>query len=85
MKIEERSGFIHILTTWLSPLFICLMPEVPKNHPALEVMVMNMSANALALDNAETPLSIKAMQELQKLNPLKDIASNAHTLFLGHL
>jgi spore maturation protein SpmA len=82
MKIGERSGFIHILTTWLSPLFIRLMPEVPKNHPALGAMVMNMSANALGLDNAATPLGIKAMQELQKLNPLKDTASNAQILFL---
>ncbi len=82
MKIGERSGFIQILTTWLSPLFTRLMPEVPKNHPALGAMVMNMSANALGLDNAATPLGIKAMQELQKLNPLKDVASNAQILFL---
>lgn len=82
MKIGERSGFIHILTTWLSPLFTRLMPEVPKNHPALGAMVMNMSANALGLDNAATPLGIKAMQELQKLNPVKDTASNAQILFL---
>ena len=82
MKIGERSGFIQVLTTWLSPLFIRLMPEVPKNHPALGAIVMNMSANALGLDNAATPLGIKAMQELQKLNPLKDTASNAQILFL---
>lgn len=82
MKIGERSGFIQILTTWLSPLFIRLMPEVPKNHPALGAIVMNMSANALGLDNAATPLGIKAMQELQKLNPLTDTASNAQILFL---
>ena len=82
MKIGERSGFIRVLTMWLSPLFVRLMPEVPKNHPALGAMVMNMSANALGLDNAATPLGIKAMQELQKLNPFKDTASNAHILFL---
>lgn len=82
MKIGERSGFILVLTSWLSPLFIRLMPEVPKNHPALGAIVMNMSANALGLDNAATPLGIKAMQELQKLNPLKDTASNAQILFL---
>jgi spore maturation protein SpmB len=58
------------------------MPEVPKNHPALGAMVMNISANALGLDNAATPLGIKAMQELQKLNPFKDTASNAQILFL---
>jgi spore maturation protein SpmA len=82
MKIGERSGFIQVLTAWLSPLFIRLMPEVPQNHPALGAIVMNMSANALGLDNAATPLGIKAMQELQKLNPLKDTASNAQILFL---
>lgn len=82
MKIGERSGFIELLTRGLSPLFTRLMPEVPKNHPALGAMVMNISANALGLDNAATPLGIKAMQELQKLNPLKDTASNAQILFL---
>jgi spore maturation protein SpmA len=82
MKIGERSGFIRVLTSWLSPLFMRLMPEVPKNHPALGAIVMNMSANALGLDNAATPLGIKAMQELQKLNPVKDTASNAQILFL---
>ena len=82
MKIGERSGFIHVITRWLSPLFIRLMPEVPKNHPAIGAIVMNMSANALGLDNAATPLGIKAMQELQKLNPFKDTASNAQILFL---
>lgn len=82
MKIGERSGFVELLTRGLSPLFIRLMPEVPKNHPALGAMVMNISANALGLDNAATPLGIKAMQELQKLNPLKDTASNAQILFL---
>ncbi len=82
MKIGERSGFIQLLTTWLSPLFVRLLPDVPKNHPALGAIVMNMSANALGLDNAATPLGIKAMQELQKLNPLKDTASNAQILFL---
>ncbi len=82
MKIGERSGFIQLLTRGLSPLFIRLMPEVPKNHPALGAIVMNMSANALGLDNAATPLGIKAMQELQKLNPFKEAASNAQILFL---
>ncbi|MBN45429.1 MULTISPECIES: nucleoside recognition domain-containing protein [unclassified Methylophaga] len=82
MKIGERSGFVELLTRGLSPLFTRLMPEVPKNHPALGAMVMNISANALGLDNAATPLGIKAMQELQKLNPLIDTASNAQILFL---
>ncbi|MFT7414072.1 MAG: spore maturation protein SpmA [Methylophagaceae bacterium] len=82
MRIGERSGFIDLLTRGLSPLFAKLMPEVPKNHPALGAMVMNISANALGLDNAATPLGIKAMQELQSINPSKDTASNAQILFL---
>ncbi|NQY27133.1 MAG: spore maturation protein [Piscirickettsiaceae bacterium] len=82
MRIGERSGFITLLTRGLSPLFAKLMPEIPQNHPALGAMVMNISANALGLDNAATPLGIKAMKELQKLNPLKDTASNAQILFL---
>lgn len=82
MKIGERSGFVGWLTRGLTPLFAKLMPEVPRNHPALGAMVMNISANALGLDNAATPLGIKAMQELQKLNPFKETASNAQILFL---
>ncbi|MCX4187896.1 nucleoside recognition domain-containing protein [Methylophaga sp. OBS4] len=82
MRIGERSGFIELLTRGLAPLFQRLMPEIPKNHPALGAMVMNISANALGLDNAATPLGIKAMKELQTLNPLKETASNAQILFL---
>lgn len=82
MRIGERSGFIHLLTRGLTPLFAKLMPEVPKNHPALGAMVMNIAANALGLDNAATPLGIKAMKELQSINPDKDTASNAQILFL---
>ncbi len=82
MRIGERSGFIQLLTQFLSPLFSRLMPEVPKNHPALAAMVMNISANALGLDNAATPLGIKAMKELQSLNPDSQTASNAQILFL---
>lgn len=82
MKIGEHSGFVSLLTRCLAPLFNRLMPEVPSNHPALGSMVMNISANALGLDNAATPLGIKAMKELQSLNPFKDTASNAQILFL---
>ncbi|MCK5479343.1 MAG: spore maturation protein [Methylococcales bacterium] len=82
MRIGERSGFIYLLTQALTPLFSRLMPDVPKNHPALAAMVMNISANALGLDNAATPLGIKAMKELQTLNPTPDTASNAQILFL---
>lgn len=82
MRIGERSGFILLLTQALTPLFSRLMPDIPKNHPALAAMVMNISANALGLDNAATPLGIKAMKELQTLNPTPDTASNAQILFL---
>lgn len=82
MRIGERSGFILLLTQLLTPLFSRLMPDVPKNHPALAAMVMNISANALGLDNAATPLGIKAMQELQSLNTTPETASNAQILFL---
>ncbi|MDD1636277.1 MAG: spore maturation protein [Methylococcaceae bacterium] len=82
MRIGEKSGFIQILTQSLTPLFSRLMPDVPKGHPALGAIVMNISANALGLDNAATPLGIKAMKELQTLNPDPDTASNAQILFL---
>ncbi|MCL7420655.1 MAG: spore maturation protein [Methylobacter sp.] len=82
MRIGERSGFIQLLTQGLAPLFSRLMPDIPKDHPALGAMVMNISANALGLDNAATPLGIKAMKELQTLNPHPETASNAQILFL---
>jgi spore maturation protein SpmA len=82
MRVGERSGFILLLTRGLTPLFSRLMPEVPKGHPALGAMVMNLSANMLGLDNAATPLGIKAMRELQTLNPKPDTASSAQILFL---
>ena len=81
LKIGERTGLIRLLTTALNPLFQRLMPEVPKDHPALGAMVMNLSANVLGLDNAATPMGIRAMQELQTLNPRPDTASNAQILF----
>ncbi len=82
MKIGERAGMLDLLTRGLAPLFRRLFPEVPANHPALGAMTMNMGANMLGLDNAATPLGIKAMQELQTLNPSKDTASDAQVLFL---
>jgi len=82
MRIGEKSGFMLLLTRALSPLFSKLMPDVPPNHPALAAIVMNISANALGLDNAATPLGIKAMKELQTLNPTPETASNAQILFL---
>jgi spore maturation protein SpmA len=82
MKIGEKSGFIEHLTRFLNPLLKRLMPDVPDKHPAFGAMVMNLSANMLGLDNAATPLGIKAMQHLQSINPKKDTASNAQILFL---
>lgn len=82
MKIGEHSGFIDLLTKSLNPLFNRLMPEIPKGHPALGAMVMNIAANMLGLDNAATPMGIKAMQEMQTLNRHPETATNAQILFL---
>ena len=82
MKIAEHAGIIAKLADLISPLFTRLMPEVPKGHPALGSITMNLSANFLGLDNAATPLGLKAMQDLQTLNQKKDTASNAQILFL---
>lgn len=82
MKIAEQAGIVDKLAHFLSPLFEKLMPEVPKGHPAIGSMTMNLSANFLGLDNAATPLGLKAMQDLQTLNPKKDTATNAQILFL---
>jgi len=82
MKIGERGGMVAILAKITSPLFSRLFPDVPKNHPALGAMLMNISANMLGLDNAATPLGLKAMHSLQELNPKKDTASNAQIMFL---
>ena len=82
MKIAEHAGLIDKLAQFISPLFVRLMPGVPKGHPAIGSMTMNLSANFLGLDNAATPLGLKAMQDLQALNPKKDTASNAQILFL---
>ncbi|MFA7318563.1 MAG: nucleoside recognition domain-containing protein [Sulfuricella sp.] len=82
MKIGEKAGFLEWLTRLLAPLFCRLMPDVPPNHPALGAITMNMAANMLGLDNAATPMGLKAMRELQTLNPTPDTASNAQILFL---
>lgn len=82
MKLAEAAGLVDKLANGLSPLFTRLMPEVPKGHPAIGSMTMNLSANMLGLDNAATPLGLKAMQDLQSLNPKKETASNAQILFL---
>lgn len=82
MEIGEKGGAIHILTKLVAPLFEKLFPDVPKNHPAVGSIMMNFSANMLGLDNAATPLGLKAMGQLQELNPKKDTASNAQIMFL---
>lgn len=82
MRIGERAGFIHGLTRLLAPLFARLMPGVPRDHPALGAITMNMAANMLGLDNAATPLGLKAMRELQTLNPQPERATDAQILFL---
>lgn len=82
MKLAEAAGLIDKLARVLTPLFTRLMPDLPPRHPAIGSMTMNLSANMLGLDNAATPLGLKAMQDLQSLNPQKDTASNAQILFL---
>ena len=82
MKIGENGGAMNALTKAVSPLFSKLFPDVPRNHPAIGSIMMNFSANMLGLDNAATPLGLKAMNELQELNETKDRASNAQIMFL---
>lgn len=82
MKIGENSGLINSLSRWLSPVFCRLFPDIPKGHPVMGSIFMNMSANMLGLDNAATPMGLKAMKELQELNPKKDTASNPMIMFL---
>ncbi|MCF0216732.1 MAG: hypothetical protein HUK21_09700 [Fibrobacteraceae bacterium] len=84
LKIGEKAGAVQILAKVVSPLFSRLFPEIPKNHPVIGTMLMNISANMLGLDNAATPMGLKAMKELQELNPNtdKEVASDSQILFL---
>ena len=82
LRIGEQAGVVAALARWLAPLFARLMPGVPRGHPALGLMTLNFAANALGLDNAATPIGLKAMHSLQKLNPTPQSASNAQILFL---
>ena len=82
MRVGEKGGAIGLLTRAVTPLFLKLFPDIPKNHPSIGSMMMNFSANMLGLDNAATPLGLKAMKELQEINPNKDHASNAQIMFL---
>ena len=82
LRIAEEAGIVQALARWLAPLFAKLMPEIPRGHPALGLMTLNFAANGLGLDNAATPMGLKAMRALQELNPSSTTASNAQILFL---
>ncbi len=82
MKIGEKGGVVNVLARWLSPVFTRLFPDVPKGHPVTGSIFMNLSANMLGLDNAATPMGLKAMEQLQELNTKKDTASNPMIMFL---
>ena len=84
MKIGEKAGAVQILAKIVSPLFSRLFPEIPKDHPVVGTMLMNISANMLGLDNAATPMGLQAMKQLQELNPNEDktVASNSQIMFL---
>lgn len=82
VKVGENSGLVGKLSRFLSPFLGKFFPEIPKNHPALGQIALNFSANMLGLDNAATPLGLKAMNSLQEINPRKDTASNAQIMFL---
>ncbi|MGB0630531.1 MAG: nucleoside recognition domain-containing protein [Alphaproteobacteria bacterium] len=83
MKVAEEGGMLTIIAKTIRPLMVRLFPEVPPDHPAMGAMILNMSANALGLGNAATPFGIRAMQELDKLNPCKGTATNSMALFLA--
>lgn len=83
MKIAEKGGLIELLAKIVRPITAMLFPSVPKNHPAMGAIIMNISANVLGLGNAATPFGLKAMQELQALNPNKEEASDAMCTFLA--
>jgi spore maturation protein A len=82
MRVAEKAGLVTLLARILTPFRRLLFPEIPPDHPAIGAMIMNLAANMLGLANAATPLGIKAMEELQELNPEKETASNAMVTFL---
>lgn len=82
MQVGEKAGVVRAIAFVFEPLLRRLMPEVPKGHPAFGSVTMNLTANIFGLDNAATPLGLKAMQDLQSLNPVKTVATNAQILFL---
>jgi spore maturation protein A len=82
MRIAEKAGLISLLGRALRPFSRLLFPEIPPDHPAIGAMILNIAANMLGLSNAATPMGIKAMEELQELNPQKETASNAMVTFM---
>ena len=83
MKIAEAAGLIQLLARGMRPLLRRLFPDVPPDHPALGSMIMNLSANMLGLNNAATPFGLRAMEQLEKLNPLPGVASNTMCTFVA--
>ena len=83
MKIAERSGLVELIAKLFRPITLWLFPDIPPDHPAMGSILLNMAANMLGLGNAATPLGLKAMQELQELNPQKDTATDAMCTFLA--
>lgn len=82
MKIGEKAGAVNVLARLLSPIFTKLFPDIPKNHPVMGSIFMNIASNMLGLDNAATPTGLKAMSQMQELNPKKDTATNPMIMFL---
>lgn len=82
MKIGERAGVVQALARWLSPVFCRLFPDIPRNHPVMGSIFMNIASNMLGLDNAATPTGLKAMTQMQELNPNKEKATNSMIMFL---
>jgi spore maturation protein SpmA len=83
MKVAEDAGLMKLIARWIRPLMIRLFPDVPAEHPAMSAMIMNMAANMLGLGNAATPMGIRAMTELEKINPQKGTATDSMCLFLA--
>src|SRR5580698_6352647 len=83
MRLAEKSGMVQILARILKPVMVFLFPDVPPEHPAMGSMMLNMAANMLGLSNAATPLGIRAMEDLESLNPRPGTASNAMCTFLA--
>ena len=82
MRIGEKGGVVNVVARWLAPVFSKIFPDIPKGHPVTGTIFMNFAANMLGLDNAATPMGLKAMEQLQELNTKKDTATNPMIMFL---